>query len=117
MEDATTIWTYTNGSAKAGAPLLDATRLSPFEDGYAPPSRPADRTLSFAINQSGIITWMVGEAPFREPNVPIIYGDVSDGWGSNTTMHLPINSTIDIIIRISDRSMDTVRSFSVLPAP
>lgn len=100
---------FINGSAKAGASLLDAKNVAPFERNYSPPPGTADRTLAFAINQTDVVTWVIDRAPFREPDIPIIYGDVSSGWNSNTTMHLPLNSTIDIILNISNRSMDTVR--------
>lgn len=108
-------WTYINGSAKADDSVLRSQALSPFEDNYSPPAGPADQTISLAINQTDIVTWMVAPAPFTEPKVPIIYGDVSDGWESNTTMHLPLNSTIDIVMRISNQSMDMVRS--PMPVP
>ncbi|KAG9650909.1 hypothetical protein KCU64_g8903, partial [Aureobasidium melanogenum] len=106
MEDPAMTWTYINGSAKADDSVLRSQALSPFEDNYSPPAGPADQTISLAINQTDIVTWMVAPAPFTEPKVPIIYGDVSDGWESNTTMHLPLNSTIDIVMRISNQSMD-----------
>lgn len=89
--------------------MLDPKKLAPFEKNYSPPPGTADRTLAFAINQTDVATWVIDRAPFREPDIPIIYGDVSSGWNSNTTMHLPLNSTIDIILNISNRSMDTVR--------
>lgn len=100
---------FINGSAKAGASLLDPNRITPFESNYSPPPGAADRTLTFTINQTDIVTWVINRAPFKEPEIPIIYGDVSSGWKSNTTIHLPLNSTIDIILNISNQSMDTVR--------
>ncbi|KAL6405307.1 hypothetical protein AUP68_11058 [Ilyonectria robusta] len=103
-------WTYVNGSAKANSSVLDPRALSPFEDNIYPPAGPANQTLSFSISQTGITTWVVNRFPFTEPKLPIVYGDISEGWGSNTTIHLPLNSTIDIIMTISNQSMDVVRS-------
>ena len=89
--------------------MLDPQALSPFEDSISPPSGPADKTLSFSINQTDITTWVIDRFPFSEPKVPIVYGDVSEGWKSNTTIHVPLNSTIDIIMNISNKSLDMVR--------
>lgn len=100
---------YINGSAKAGAALLDPSALSPFENGTAPPSEGANKSLSFTISQTDVVTWVIDRAPFMEPDIPLIYGENSSGWDANTTIHLPINSIIDIIMRISNESMDTVR--------
>ena len=100
---------FINGSAKAGASLLDPSKIAPFESNNSPPPGPADKTLAFTINQTDIVTWVINRAPFKEPEIPIIYGDVSSGWKSDTTIHLPLNSTIDIILNISNQSMDTVR--------
>lgn len=110
MEDLAMPWMFVNGSAKEDASVLDPAALAPFEDGASPPAGQADRTLSFLINQTDTTTWVVDRSPFTEPKVPIIYGDDSDGWRSNTTIHLPLNSTIDIIMRISNQSLDVVRS-------
>jgi len=96
-----------NGSAKSTAPELVIERLSPFEK-YTPPSTPADVTRFFTINQTDIIIWVVDEYPYSEPQTPIIYGNKSDGWAANTTLHMPYNSTIDIIMRIANDSMDAV---------
>ena len=110
MDDATKDWMFVNGSAKVGATRLDPQDLSPFEKANNdPPVGPADKSLSFVIDQTDIVTWEIDRAPFREPDIPVIYGEVSSGWNSSTTMHLPLNSTIDIILNSSNRSMDTVR--------
>lgn len=100
---------YVNGSAKSDAALLDASALSPFEDDLSPPPGPADKTLSFTVNQTDVVSWVIDRAPFEEPSIPIIYGNISSGWDSITTTHLPINSTIDIVMDISDQSLDKVR--------
>lgn len=110
MEDPAKSWMYINGSAKADAALLDPSALSPFDGHNSPPSGRPDKALSFVVSQTDIVTWVIDRAPFSEPDVPIIYGENSSGWNSNTTMHLPINSTIDIIMSISNQSMDMVRS-------
>ena len=110
MDDPAKDWMFVNGSVKAGATRLKPQELSPFEKANnTPPTGPADKTMSFVINQTDIVTWVIDRAPFKEPDIPIIYGEISSGWNSNTTMHLPLNSTIDIILNISNRSMDTVR--------
>lgn len=108
MEDPAMTWTYVNGSAKANSSVLDAGALTPFEDNVSPPTGPANETLRFSINQTEITTWVVNKFPFTEPEIPIVYGNVSEGWGSNTTIHLPLNSTIDIIMTISNQSMDVM---------
>merc|ERR1712169_71219 len=105
-KDLVSDWMYINGSAKSDAALLDASALSPFEDNLSPPSGPADKTLSFLVNQTDIVSWVIDRAPFEEPSIPIVYGNVSPGWDSTTTVHLPINSTIDIIMGISNQSLD-----------
>ncbi|KAF5579807.1 Cupredoxin [Fusarium pseudocircinatum] len=106
MEDPAKSWIYINGSAKADAVLLDPSALSPFDGHDSPPSGRPDKTLYFVVNQTDIVTWVIDRAPFSEPDVPIIYGENSSGWNSNTTIHLPINSTIDIILSISNQSLD-----------
>lgn len=98
-----------NGSATADATLLDISALSPFDKNNSPPSGPADKTMFLIVNQTDVVTWVIDREPFTEPSVPIVYGDISSGWNSNTTRHLPLNSTIDIIMSISNQSMDTVR--------
>ncbi|KEY70045.1 hypothetical protein S7711_09871 [Stachybotrys chartarum IBT 7711] len=108
MQDPAMTWMYINGSAKADAAKLDLSVLSPYEDNNSPPPGPADKTISFAINQTDIVTWVIDRAPFTEPEIPVIYGEISSGWNSNTTMHLPFNSTIDIIMNISNHSMDVM---------
>jgi hypothetical protein len=114
MEEPTEPWIYINGSAKADAVLLDPSVLSPLHDDNSPPSGRADKALTFTVNQTDIVTWVIDSAPFKEPDVPIVYGEISSGWDSNTTIHVPINSTIDIIITISNQSMDMVRSITDL---
>lgn len=102
-------WTYINGSAKAGASVLDTQALAPFEANNSPPPGPAAKTMSFQINQTEVTTWVIDREPFEEPNVPILYGETSAGWNSTTTTHLPFNSTIDIVFNIANDSIDTVR--------
>lgn len=107
MDDPTMVWMLTNGSAKADAPLLDPQRLIPFET-YSPSSRAADQTHVFSIKQTEVTTWVINMTPYQEPKVPIIYGTKSDGWKANTTIHVPSNSVIDIIMKVANDSMDTV---------
>jgi L-ascorbate oxidase len=96
-----------NGSAKLNASKLDAQQLAPFEVNM-PPENPADVTRFFTISQTGVLTWVVDGYPYSEQSTPIIYGNVSDGWKANTTLHMPFNSTFDIIRKIANHSMDTV---------
>lgn len=93
---------------------MDTQLLAPL-DGNTPPSDAADVTRSFAINQTDVTTWVVDGYAYSEPEKPIIYGNVSDGWGANTTLHMPFNATIDIIMRIANDSMDTVSSIQSFP--
>jgi len=101
------VWTFTNGSAKLAAPLLDPQRLSPFES-TPPSSGAANQTHVFTINQTDVTTWVVNNNPFQEPQVPIVYGTQSDAWQANTTYHMPSNSVIDIVLKVADDSMDMV---------
>lgn len=107
VDDSTLTWMLVNGSAKLSASELDDQMLAPF-DGNAPPSGPSDVTQLFAINQTDIVTWVVNGQPFSEPQNPIIYGNASDGWNAATTLHMPGNSTIDLIMHVANDSMDTV---------
>ncbi|KAG9250362.1 multicopper oxidase-domain-containing protein [Emericellopsis atlantica] len=106
VEDLVSDSMYVNGSAKSGAALLDALALTPFENNLSPPSGLADKTLSFMVNQTDILSWVIDRAPFEEPSIPIIYGNISLGWDSVTTRYLPINLTIDIVMGILNQSLD-----------
>ncbi|KAJ5318538.1 CAZyme family AA1 [Penicillium atrosanguineum] len=107
MDDPSVIWMLTNGSAKQGTSVLNPLLLSPFAS-IDPPPGPANHTYAFTINQTDIVTWVVNGASYSESKVPIIQGNISDGWQANTTIHVPSNSTIDIIMKIADDSMDTM---------
>lgn len=109
IDDPSAVWMLTNGSTKNYASELNPHLLSPFTP-ISPPPGPAAQTHAFTINQTGIVTWVVNDASYSEPKVPIIQGNVSDGWQADTTIHMPFNSTIDIIMRIADDSKDTVSS-------
>lgn len=89
--------------------MVDSHRLAPFEKADWVPTGAADKTMQFALNQTGILTWVINDAPYEEQDVPIIRGEESPGWNADTTMHLPLNSTIDIILNIGNNSMDMVR--------
>ncbi|KAJ5350197.1 hypothetical protein N7541_007924 [Penicillium brevicompactum] len=104
-DDPSNVWMLTNGSAKSDASVINPQLLSPFTP-TNPPSGPAHQTHNFMINQTGIVTWVLNDAPFSDPKIPIIQGNVSDGWLAKTTIHMPFNSTIDIIMRIANNSMD-----------
>jgi L-ascorbate oxidase len=97
----------TNASATQNSALTDAQKLFQFE-GNSPVTDPADLTHSFTINQIDIVTWLVDGATYVDVDIPIVYGHVSDGWQANTTLHMPSNSTIDIIMTIPNDSMDLV---------
>ncbi|PSS18270.1 hypothetical protein M430DRAFT_139487 [Amorphotheca resinae ATCC 22711] len=103
--NASSIWTLVNGSAKGGATQLDPAMLAPF-DGNRPPSKKADLTKGFQVSQTGIVEWVIDKYPYSEPKVPIVFGNSSDGWMAGSTLHMPFNSTIDIILTISNDSMD-----------
>lgn len=108
MVDPSNVWMLTNGSAENEASMLNTELLSPFVS-QSPPMGPADQTHIFAINQTGLTTWTLNGAPYTEAKVPILQGNSSEGWMADTTIHVPYNSTIDIIMRIAVTSMDTVR--------
>lgn len=97
-----------NGSAIDGASVLDAPDLSPFDADVSPPPGPAGTTLSFQVNQTDTTVWALNGKPFEEPNTAIIHGERSSGWTADTTYHLPWNTTVDIILNVSNRSMDQV---------
>ena len=106
-DDPASVWILTNGSAMMNASTLDTTLLQPFESN-SPPSGMADITEAFNISQTGVVTWVMNRYPYSEASAPILYGNSSDGWNANTTLHLPSNSTIDIIMAIAEDSMDKV---------
>lgn len=107
MDDPALPWALVNGSAKLTAAELDEQTLAPF-DSSGPPSGPSAVTKLFAINQTDVVTWVIDGQPFSEPSRPIIYGNTSDGWEAATSLHLPGNSTIDLIMHVANDSMDTV---------
>lgn len=107
VDDLAMVWMLTNGSAKADVPLLNPQRLPPFES-ISPSSGAADQTHVFTINQTDITTWVISKDPYQEPKIPIVYGTRSDGWQADTTIHMPSNSVIDMIMKIANDSMDTV---------
>lgn len=106
-DDPASVWTLKNGSAVSGASSLDPLTLHPFAKASPPPGK-ADVTKVFAISQTGVVTWVIDDNAYTEASTPVIYGKSSDGWNANTTFHLPLNSTIDIIMYIANNSMDTV---------
>jgi hypothetical protein len=107
LVDPMSVWMLTNGSATQDANELVESRLAPFE-GNRPPTTAADVTRFFNINQTDIVTWVVDQYPYAEPTIPIIYGNMSDGWNANTTLHSPTNSTVDIVMNVANGSLDTV---------
>lgn len=109
VDDSRIVWMLKNGSAASEPSLLNPRRLAPFEPN-SPPSKPADRTQRFAINQTGVTAWEMNGAPFKEPKIPILHGAASDGWLANTTIRMPANSVVDIVMTIANDSLDTVRA-------
>ncbi|TKA61508.1 hypothetical protein B0A49_10341 [Cryomyces minteri] len=107
LDDSASTWVLKNGSAVANVTELDPTLLRPFE-GNNPRSGPADLTKTFLVSQTGIVTWVVDRYPYSEPTIPVLYGNTSEGWQANTTIHMPFNSTVDIVMMIANDSMDTV---------
>ena len=106
-EDPMPIYILKNGSATMNASTLDTTLLHPFQSD-SPPSGKADVSTVLNISQTGVVTWVMNRDPYKEASIPILYGNSSDGWSANTTLHLPSNSTIDIIMAVADDSMDKV---------
>ncbi|KAI9730630.1 MAG: hypothetical protein M1818_008112 [Claussenomyces sp. TS43310] len=101
------VYMLINGSATSNAKELEASKLAPYT-GNRPPIGSANVIKFFAINQTGIVDWVVEGAPYSEAKVPILYGNLSDSWRSNTTYHIPLNSTVDIIMQIANDSMDVM---------
>ena len=106
-DDSPSIYMLPNGSAKSTAGTLDAQSLAPFEQN-PPPNAPAAATKNFNISQTDFVVWVVNGYPYSEAKVPIVNGNNSDGWNANTTLHMPYQSTVDIVMRIASDSMDTV---------
>ena len=107
QDDPASVWMLKNGSASMNALTLDTTLLRPFESNQ-PPAGMTDITKVLNISQTGITTWVINRDPYTEASAPILYGNSSDGWNANTTLHLSFNSTIDIIMAVANDSMDTV---------
>lgn len=105
--DPGSVWMLKNGSATLNASTLDTTLLQPFESN-SPPAGMAAITKFLSISQTGIVTWVMNHDAYAEPSTPILYGNSSDGWNGNTTLHLPFNSTIDLVMAVANDSMDTV---------
>lgn len=110
VDEPNLTWMLVNGSAKLNTSELDYRMLAPF-DSNAPASGPPGVTQVFAINQTDIVTWVINDQPFSEPTRPIIYGNASDSWKAATTLHMPANSTVDLIMHVANDSMDTVSRF------
>jgi len=96
-----------NGSAKADIPTVDPASLSPFSSD-PPPTGAAAVTKMFSISQTGITTWVLDQYPYVEASRPVLYGNSSDGWNAKTTIHLPYNATVDLIMMVARDSMDQV---------
>ncbi|KAG9906297.1 hypothetical protein KCU81_g10042, partial [Aureobasidium melanogenum] len=94
-------------TAIAQARVLNEKNLAPLNSN-TPPSSPADLTKVFTINQTDPVVWVVDKYPYSEPQVPVIYGNSSDGWTANTTIHMPYNATIDVVMQIANDSMDVM---------
>lgn len=107
QDDIASVWTLKNGSAVSTATTLDPLSLRPFVK-IAPPLGKADITKVFTINQTDIVEWVMDGHPYAETAIPIVYGTSSDGWNASTKLHLPFNSTIDIIMVMANNSMDLV---------
>ena len=107
-ENSVSEWMLTNGSAVMNASTLNASLLHPLQSN-SPPTGMADITKALNISQMGILTWVMSRDSYTEAATPILYGNSSDGWNANTTLHLPSNATIDLIMAVANDSMDTVR--------
>lgn len=107
-DDLASVWMLLNGSAKGNASILNTALLQPFQSN-SPPSERAHMTKTFNVSQTGIVTWVMNHTAYTEASTPILYGNSSDGWDVETTLHLPLNSTVDIIMAVAENSMDKVR--------
>jgi L-ascorbate oxidase len=114
LEDPASTWILTNGSAKSGIQELDPNMLAPADSNVQPPQT-ADLTELFTINQTDVTIWVLNKSPYAEPKIPVLYGNISDGWNVDTTIHLDGNRTVDLIMQIANDSMDTV-CFTLVPA-
>lgn len=103
-------WIHLNGSAKQNASTIPLNSpLRPFEKAlYTPPRGVANVTQKFSIAQTGITTWVMDKAPYYEAAIPILEGNVSDGWDLFTTKHFPRDAVVDLILEISNSSMDAM---------
>ncbi|KAK0615537.1 Laccase abr2 [Lasiodiplodia hormozganensis] len=99
-------WMLSNGSATSNATLLSEQDLVLAEP--ASPPCHADITYNFFINQTDATTWALNGTPYQTTQVPLLYSNTSDGWNASTTLHVPLNSTVDIILQIANDSMDAV---------
>ncbi|OQN95432.1 hypothetical protein B0A48_18489 [Cryoendolithus antarcticus] len=106
-DETSNVHMLVNGSAKPTASTLRPQNLGPF-DLIAPPRHNNVATRVLNINQTGIVSWVVDRYSYSEPKVPVIYGNISDGWNASTTMFMPFNTTIDLIMRVAPDSMDTM---------
>lgn len=55
--------------------------------------------------------------PYQMPQVPLLYSNTSDGWNASTTLHVPLNSTVDMILQVANDSMDAVSLVPTKPLP
>lgn len=108
-----TPWMLSNGSATSNATLLSEQDLVLAEP--ASPPCHADVTYNFFINQTDATTWAMNGTPYEMPRVPLLYSNTSDGWNSSTTLHIPLNSTVDIILQVASDSMDAVSLAPIKP--
>lgn len=100
-------WMLNNGSATFNATLLSEQDLV-----LAEPTSPpcgVDITYDLFINQTDATTWAMNGTPYQMPRVPLLYSNTSDSWNASTTLHVPLNSTVDIILQVANDSMDAVR--------
>src|SRR5271154_1887634 len=98
---------FINGTTIPGATPLNESALAPFP--AYPPPQTSDYQYYFIINQTEPTVWQINLAPFIDPVTPILFGNVSDGWNSNTTYFVPTNaSVVDIILSISPEALDTM---------
>lgn len=111
VKNSASNWMHMNGSARGHALTLPINSLGPFDKELnRPPRGPANITRKFSVSQTGITTWVMDRAPYVEAAIPILAGNASDGWTIVTTQHFPSNATIDLVLEISNHSMDSVRS-------
>ena len=108
-EDDSEIWMLSNGSAANGATMLDPNIMLPAHTmkSSALLGHPANVTFHFFIRQTGNSTWAVGTLPLG----PTKTDDQAHSLSSTNILesyHIPANATVDIILEVSNTSLNSM---------